>query len=448
MWRRQNNENTEYTPVQERKGQVETSIESLSRVSPEVQRYTRSRAKRWSWHFFSHLFAFLWLAPIIALLILNYKNHVIGASVWCPKGKCSADAFGDQAFAKAEELDKHDHDILGSLQFVAKGLEIWFMIAATSLLFDVAMLFAKKGRGLPVGFLLTHLEFGDIRNLVNPLLWTSPMPHAKGKSESRSRITKLYLFALLAAFLTILTNMMGPATAVLILPTLQWVETEKVPFERFNGTGLASSPRGNFFHGCDNATLRAGNYSCTAGFYGPSLDAWAASGIAATYQLQESLYPLSSSSQQDALQFTLNGSSNGSLTWVPNRQLLKELSYDFEKISGYLLAANPPVEPDPVFNNSLQTILHREGPSIGVQMDCYNGGNLSVTTIAADKEIRCFGNWTLDTISYYTKVCTFRELKRSPANRSSVYTPEKVGANLTLRIDSGSATQTQQLPAT
>ena len=350
--------------------------------------------------------ALLWLAPIVALLVLNYKRHVIGASVWCPRGKCSADPFGDNAIARAEELDRHDHDILGALQFVAKALEIWFMVAATSLLFDVAMLFAKKGRGLPLGFLLTHLEFGDIRNLINPLLWTSPIPHSNRRSESRARMIKLYLFAILAAFLTILTNMMGPATAVLMLPTLQWVDTAKLPAQRFNGTGLGETPRGNGLVGCDNATLLAGKYSCTSDFYGPSLDSWAAYGIESSKQVREYGYAILSSSQEGSLQFTINTTANGSLTWIPNRQLLRSLSYDFRKTTGDLLNYNPPVAPDPVFNNSLQTILQREGPSIGVQADCYGGGNLSITTLAPDKEVRCYSNWTIDYTSYYTKVCT------------------------------------------
>ena len=406
MWRRPVNSDTEYTPVQEKRTQIESSIQPVPSPSPEIQRSARSRASRWSWHLFSHLFALLWLAPIIALLVLNYKRHVIGASVWCPKGKCSADPFGNNAIARAEELDLHDHDILGALQFVAKALEIWFMIAATSLLFDVAMLFAKKGRGLPVGFLLTHLEFGDIRNLLNPILWTSPIPHHNGRSESRARVIKLYLFAILATFLTILTNMMGPATAVLILPTLQWVDTDKIPVQRFNGTGLASPPQSNRLIGCNDATLRVGNYSCTSEFYGPSLDAYTAYGIESSRQVRESGFPILSSSQEGAVQFTLNTTANGSLTWVPNRQVLQRVSWDYLKTTGNLLQDDPPVEPDPVYNASLQTILLREGPSIGVQADCYTGGNLSITTVATDKEVRCYSNWTIDYISFYTKVRT------------------------------------------
>ncbi len=451
MWHRPTQTETDYAPVQEKSTQVNTSIGFLSRLSPELKHHTRSRARRWSWHFLSHLFALLWLAPIIALLVLNYKRHVIGASVWCLRGKCSADPFGDNAIARAEELDLHDHDILGALQFVAKALEVWFMIAATSLLFDVAMLFARKGRGLPVGFLLTHLEFGDIRNLLNPLLWTSPIPHPNGRSESRARMIKLYLFAILAAFLTILTNMMGPATAVLILPTLQWVDTAKAPAQRFNGTGLAFAPKGNSLIGCDNTTLRAGNYSCTSEFYGPSLDAWAASGIESSKQAKEFGYPILSSAQEGALQFTINGTANGSLTWIPNRELLRSLSYDYLKASGNLLQYDPPVEPDPLFNNSLQNILQREGPSIGVEGDCYNGGNLSTVTLAADKEVRCYSNWTIDLTSYYTKVRIAKLLNDEYADiagHHSVFMWAKVGIiPKMLRIDSGWAIPTQKTRA-
>lgn len=322
------------------------------------------------------------------------------------------------------------------------------MIAATSLLFDVDMLFAKKGRGLPVGFLLTHLEFGDIRNLLNPILWTSPIPHHNGRSESRTRVIKLYLFAILATFLTILTNMMGPATAVLILPTLQWVNRDKIPAQIFSGTGLAFAPEGNRLTGCNNATLRAGNYSCTSEFYGPSLDAYIAYGIESSRQFKESGFAILSSSQEGAVQFTFNATANGSLTWVPNRQVLQQVSWDFLKTTGNLLQNDPPVEPDPVYNASMQTILLREGPSIGVQADCYTGGNISITTVATDKEVRCYSNWTIDYIKFYTKVRTFGMPIYKSADLAclhSVYMWVKAGTNLkTLKIGSGWASPTQK----
>ena len=58
---------------------------------------------------------------------------------------------------------------------------------------------------------------------------------------------------------------------------------------------------------------------------------------------------------------------------------------------------------DPRFNKSLQTILRRTGPGLGLQGNCY-AGNLSVTKIADDKEVHCYTGWTLDNVQRYTKV--------------------------------------------
>ena len=104
----------------------------------------KSRPKSYPWHFFSQLVSLLWLGPIITLLVLNFRNHVIGASIWCPFGKCSSDAFGDDAIATAIRLDKRDHDLLASFQFAAQAIEIWFLIIATALLYDVGMIFARR----------------------------------------------------------------------------------------------------------------------------------------------------------------------------------------------------------------------------------------------------------------------------------------------------------------
>ena len=67
-------------------------------------------------------------------------------------------------------MDKRDHDVLASLQFVAQAFEIWFLMIATALLYDVAMILARSPGGLPVGYLLIYLEFSDVKNLANPLL--------------------------------------------------------------------------------------------------------------------------------------------------------------------------------------------------------------------------------------------------------------------------------------
>lgn len=151
-----------------------------------------------------------------------YTKYTIGASIWCPGGHCSAELFSPRAISKAAQLDMQDHNVIGALQFISKALKVWFVFIATSLVYDMAMLLDKEGGGLPIAFLSTHLEFADIRYLVNPLLWVSTIPHPSTSPRKRSLATgKSYLFVLLAASLTLLTNLMGSAAAVFAIPTLQ-----------------------------------------------------------------------------------------------------------------------------------------------------------------------------------------------------------------------------------
>lgn len=362
------------------------------------QLLNQPRRTGWAWHIFSHTASLLWLAPITALLILNYKHHIIGASVWCPVGRCSADAFGLDATQRASKLDRNDHNAVGALQFVAKALEIWFLIIATTLVYDFAMWFARRGGGLPVGFFLTHLEFGDVRNLFNPLMWTAPLAHDRwGPRGGGPTTVKLYLFAILAAFLTILANLMGPATAVLVLPTLQWVDTPRKPVEIFNGTALDTYPQGDtVFPGCTAANLDDGNYTCTGDLYGSSLDKWAASAIETRKQAEKNYgIMLTGSSQEGIFDFALNFTKNGELFWVPNRQVLSSLSAD----TYYSLSdANS----NKIYNNSLQTLFQRQGPSLGVQAACFVG-NASYRNLTDDKYLACYSGWTSDQVETFTK---------------------------------------------
>ena len=284
---------------------------------------------------------------------------------------------------------------------------------ASALLYDVAMLFARSPGGLPVGYLLTFLEFGDFKNLVNPLLWTSAFPSRQISSKHGHRgITKLLLLALLAAFLTILTNLMGAATAVLLIPSLQWVKTDRIPQQRFEELALAQPPQGSsvFAGSCSDAQLSVGNFSCTSNVYGPSLDEWAASALSSTKQFEQPFgTAILATSQESAVQFALNGSSDLTIIWVANRQVLRDLSQDYLSDIGmthnYLRAIGDTDDGtgDAEFNKSLQTFLERTGPSIGVQANCY-AGNVSVTKVADDKEVHCFSRWSPDEVHDYTKV--------------------------------------------
>ncbi|KAL8903675.1 MAG: hypothetical protein Q9171_007319 [Xanthocarpia ochracea] len=404
---------TSYRPVQQ------TSPNLASHVTSPAPAPRRLRRSRVVFHWLSHILSLLWVAPIAILLWLNLSKHVIGASVWCPRHNCNADGNSDNAIERATKLDRQDHNVAGALQFVAKALEVWFFFVATSLVYDMGIMFAQRGRGLPVGYFLTHLEFGDVRNLLNPLLWTSPLPHRTGVPEKRARIIKLYIFACATALLTILANLMGPAAAVLVLPTLQWVDTPRIMHQTFNVTGATHQPSGGgLFPGCSAAQLDLGNYSCTADTYGPSLDQWTAQSIASTKQAftphgEGSV--ILGVSQEAALQFTINVTANADVTWVPSRQVLREMSHDFLKARGHFADWDTPEYPDREFNNSLQTILQRQGPSLGYQGNCYTG---NVTDVDFDdgRWIRCYTGWLSNDGTEYTKC--FR-LGLGPANKDN-----------------------------
>ena len=285
---------------------------------------------------------------------------------------------------------------------------------ATALLYDVGMIFARSPGGMPVGYLLIYLKFSDVKNLVNPLLWTTGFlsKHHSPAARKRRGMTKLFLFALLAAFLTILTNLMGAATAVLLIPSLQWVETEQIPQQRFEGLAIAQPPQGDvvFAGSCNNAQLLAGNFSCSSNVYGPSLDEWAATALSSTQQFEQPFgTAILATSQESAVQFALNASSDLEAIWIASRQVLRDISQDFVGAVGgrhdYLRAiGNRDDGPgDARFNRSLQTILQRTGPSIGVQANCH-AGNGSVTRVADGKEVHCFSQWSPDEVRNYTKV--------------------------------------------
>ena len=384
-------------PASEKPG-VQTSTKQIQSLSIAPKRKSKRQLGSVI-HILTHVVGFLWIAPIVTLLVLNFKNHVIGAGIWCPRGQCNAKAYGYNAIATASRLDGEDHNILGALQFVAKGLEVWFMIVATSLVYDVALFLAKSNGGLPIGYLFTHLEFGDIRNLINPLLWTSPIPHGNLMPSKPSGTLKLYLFAILAAFLTILTNLMGPATAVLVLPTLQWVDTSHKPNQVFGSLAASGSPRGDtVFPGCNDTQLLTRNYSCTSEVYGPSMDNWLSQALSSTAQAdQDNGTLLLGISQEGAVEFTVNISTNRNLFWVPNRQVLRSLSSDLQDLASYvsgdLHANGTRSQKQPSYNNSLETVLQREGPSIGLAAGCFNG-TLTALDLATNKQVRCLSGWT------------------------------------------------------
>ncbi|KAL9034386.1 MAG: hypothetical protein Q9214_007066 [Letrouitia sp. 1 TL-2023] len=196
---------------------------------------------------------------------------------------------------------------------------------------------------------------------------------------------------------------MGPATAVLVLPTLQWIDTPPVMNQIFNDTGAAYQPnRDQIFPHYNTTQLVTQDYSCTLYPYGFSLDAWVSQLMALFQQMVAYPYTRDSDggpgiSQEADLHFTLNKSEINELVWIPNRQVLREMSHELFKLfetQEPLTSSDLPAVPYQVFNNSLRTLLQRNGPCLGVHGHI-NRGNVSNLLSSDGRWIRCHTGFQL-----------------------------------------------------
>ena len=384
-------------------------------------------------------FALLWLVPIVALLYLNFTHYIIGASAWCPDGKCYLNVFNlDSGVpqARMRGFDKEDHNLLGGLQFVAKGLEVWFGIIAAALMYLITMIFAGKKEGLPVGYLTRPMEFADVIALLDPLLWvTGPSPFGVNKSAGEKRLgRRVWTLILLSLFLCILINLIGPATAVLVIPSLQWIETAHIGNRQFSNLNAGRPPRIGFESWvwwrttyCDEEDFQTHNYSCSQSPFGDALDTWTQSALAygggaSGFTLQDSLtfqlnYTYQSSTENSLEQLRQLNSDKSVYSdivwWAPSRQIVSNLSTDQESVALLSkglkedkitkLLQNDYYYPDPIetyveFNKSLELQIRRNGPVVGSMMnkwvDYNNAGHYSIN-VDAERQIRCYVQYNL-----------------------------------------------------
>jgi hypothetical protein len=362
----------------------------------------KNRTKSFYRVFFSwrNLIGFLWLAPAITLLVLNFNGQIVGAGVGCLGSNCRIDPYSTNQVEQAQVLDKRNHDILGALQYVAKAIEVWFMYVAGSLVYNLALRLARKD-GLPLDLLTVYAEFLDLLYLTELIerlrdvakeqkqIKTSPSP-----PEAQPNHLLLYIFMVFVAALCIVANFMGAATAVLILPTLEWVDINVQNDIAFGVLASSGPPRDTTFSPtCTEAELQAGNYSCTSKLYQTSLDQMAAAVIStdrqATYRMSTLLPPVS---QEGYLTFSVNVSESSSIIWGPSRQLLREFSTDLVNFYNATTSDEPflPQYSDSIlFNHSIDATLQRQGPAIGLVSGC-TLASVWNSTISPGREVRCY----------------------------------------------------------
>ena len=388
-----------------------------------IQRLARKRRsfKHAVCYLLSLFLGLAWLGPVIYLLVVNIRGDTIGASAWCPTDKeCNVISYLENGNVSTAALsvkyDVDNHNLLGALQFVAKALEVWYFYIATSLIWYVTVILAKRPDGLPIGYLLTHLEFGDLRAIFDPLLYRSAGgSHVQGESGQRHK-RYLYLFVVFVVFMCLMANLMGPSVAVLVLPTLNWNNGAITPNGQFNELLASQAPNGdNAIPGCVAEDFQVGNLNCSQQVYSASLDALVK---AATDQINQNAdLPLNPNFEQtyvamdsavtveQAIPFTFNISRSTNLNkssdtiWSFSRQTLRGLSSDFQGLYTTVLGNTTNqtlLDQYGPYNSSLQLMLQRYGPQIG--MSFYGtGANLSVTQVSDNQQIRCYAGFSTAT---------------------------------------------------
>ena len=380
------------------------SISPSKRDQTYSQRWKSQSFKAKLSFWVSLIIGFAWLGPIIFLLIWNFNNHIIGGSAWCPSGSCSAIVLYDfslnETASLIESFDEQNRDVAGGLQYASKALEVWFVFPAGSLVYMIAKIFATQDSGLPLGYLMMFLEFTDLRVLLSPSLWSSPGQPRKRDSEYSDRGKRFWLFAALAFFLCVLSNFMGPATAALLIPTLQWVETPLIPQRKFSRLLASDPPSDGALIGCTGADLAAGNYSCTETGYGQGLDgaynslnsSIVQAGLTGRNLTSVGILPAAELGLSFQFNVTLGRrEKEGLIPWSYSRQVIRDLAEDYEAYAA-ILSRPHPTDPSAEFRNSLLLHFQRRGPILASTIQS-GIADVSTTIVAEDRQIRCYVEW-------------------------------------------------------
>ncbi|KAL4864420.1 hypothetical protein BDV12DRAFT_205676 [Aspergillus spectabilis] len=349
-----------------------------------------------------NLVSFLWLGPALAILILNFRGHIIGSGLNC-RGHCRIDPYSTSQVEQIDRLDGTNRDVVGALQFVAKGLEVWFMYVAAGFIYTLAVYLSSKDHRLPISLLLVYAEFMDLLYLKDLAMRIYDLLKEKGEVERNSQVEKiltspplvLYIFIAAVAALCVVANLMGVATATLIIPALQWIDINQDGSLAF-GTMLSSqAPDNGIIALCEASDFDTRTYNCTSNLYAASLDELVEAAVATERQSAgRSAVVLPPVSQEANMTFSANVTDSVNIRWVANRQLLREFSSD---LANYYLATTSDSGtggdyPDSHrFNQSLQALLSRVGPTIGLTGGCFLHEGAEIFEISDDREVRCYG---------------------------------------------------------
>lgn len=275
---------------------------------------------------------FLWIPFILTFIVLNFLQHVVGATVWCLGRNCHVELFNPVTsipISNLDRFDKRDHDVLGALQLFAKVAEIWFGFIVASLVSLVILRLADRPQGLPKGLITRPFRFTDVLSLFEIALWR----------------TRRFLICF-TVFLCITCNLMGPAIAVLLIPHLRWIDTEEVGDMTFDRMGAADPPMGGIDRyfwqstrgGCYFQDFNNLSFSCAANPYALKLDSWIGTYIAADSYVDgltqewNVKFRVNQTFAASSPHFAEDQNYSAVTWWTPSRQLLSSLDDDLTMV--------------------------------------------------------------------------------------------------------------------
>lgn len=206
----------------------------------------------------------------------------------------------------------------------------------------------------------------------------------------------------------IIANLMGPSTAVLMIPTLQDRETPKIAVEQFDRLLSERPPAGpNAIPGCTATELSRTNYSCSLIHHGSDLNALITSDTMESNKWDDDLalaekanvtgkeWKLGGSevAVEGILPFKFNASSESYGPWALSRQTLRSLSQDLNGLASVLVGDavtnRTYTERYQPYNNSYSITLQRQGPVISVGA-FFSYCNLSTIIVDKQRSISCY----------------------------------------------------------
>ena len=367
------------------------------------------------------VFCFLWIPFILTFIVLNFLQHIVGATIWCLGRHCHVELFNPVTsipIANLDHFDKRDHDVLVALQLFAKVAEIWFGFIVASLVSLIVFRLAERPKGLPIGLITRPFEFADLLSLFEISLW---------------RTTKFLVC--FTAFLCIICNLMGPAVAVLLIPHLRWIDTEDVGDRTFDSIGAADPPvemLGRYFwdstSDCHSQDFNDLLFSCAASPYASKLDSWIGTYIAADSHVDgltqewNVKFRVNQTFAASSPHFAEGQEHSATTWWTPSRQLLSSLDDDLAMVKrisqGADATALDEVYADTIgnhslidppdsyhrYNDTLRLNIERNGPILGaiVQMHwAFDEFSIWTTTIDDQRSIRCFLEYDLFFAPFY-----------------------------------------------